>query len=130
MKIYQTIYALLYVLCKVVYIIWNRDSRHDTNRVPIGPRILELPEFKSRKSPDILDVFVSKIPNHRFNASTENLSNPPTRTTHSSITRHPSTNEKKTNPSPINGITNWEKFQSTISNDVNSEHKLKIPKTN
>jgi len=32
-----------------------------------------------------------------------------------------------TNPSLINGIINWEKFQSTLSNDVNLKVSFKFP---
>jgi len=79
-----------------------------------------------RKRPDILDIFVSKIPN-RFNTIIDNLTNPHSDHSPVLLTLDTSPLKRSMNPSLINGIVNWEKFQSILSNDINLNVSLKSP---
>ncbi|KAE9538150.1 hypothetical protein AGLY_006122 [Aphis glycines] len=79
-----------------------------------------------RKRPDILDIFVSKIPN-RFNTIIDNLTNPHSDHSPVLLTLDTSPQKRSMNPTLINGIINWEKFQSILTNDINLNVSLKSP---
>jgi hypothetical protein len=77
-----------------------------------------------RKRPDILDIFITKIPN-RLNCTTENLQNP--MSDHSPVLLIINTEPpiKLTRPSLINGVINWDTFQLSLSNQIDLKIRLK-----
>ncbi|VVC42106.1 Endonuclease/exonuclease/phosphatase [Cinara cedri] len=77
-----------------------------------------------RKRPDILDIFITKIPK-RLNCLTENLTNP--MPDHSPVIRVVNAEPliKSIRPSLINGLMNWDMFQSILINQINLKTRLK-----
>jgi len=71
-----------------------------------------------------LDIFVTKIPN-RLNCTTENLQNPIS--DHSPVLLIINTEPpiKLTKPSLINGVINWDTFQSSLPNQIDLKTRLK-----
>jgi len=92
----------------------------------ISPYDLTYYPKSPRKRPDILDIFVSKIPN-RFNTIIGNLTNPHSDHLLVHLTLNTSPLKRLMNSSLIDRIINWEKFQTIFTNDINLNVSLKSP---
>lgn len=77
-----------------------------------------------RKCPDILDIFITKIPN-RLNCSTENLPNPISDHSPVLLVVNAEPSIKPTRPSLINGLMNWNMFQTNLTNQIDLKIRLK-----
>ena len=99
------------------------NSNHYSTITPSNPTYWPT---SPRKRPDILDIFIVKIPNN-INHQIQNLLDPCS--DHSpillSIDALPS--YQNTKPTLINGLMNWDKFRKTIDQKINLNTRLKSP---